>query len=63
MSVMYGFYRGVFYPYCSPVYKPPDSGDESETVGSCFAAVGQPENYRGFLYQTAELLADYILYA
>lgn len=31
--------------------------------GSCFATVGQPENYRGFLYQTATLLADSYLYA
>lgn len=58
MSMAYGFYWGIFYPQSSPEYKPPD-----ELVGSCFAAVGQPENYQGFLYQTAELLADNILYA
>lgn len=60
MSMAYGFYWGVFYPKGSPEYKPPDDG---ATTGSCFAAVGQPENYQGFLYQTAELLADNIFYA
>lgn len=61
MSIAYGFYWGVFYPSNSPLYNP--DGDEPVINGACFAAVGQPENYRGFLYQTAELLADYILYA
>lgn len=62
MSMAYGFYWGIFYPYCSPPYKPPD-GDDETVKGSCFASVGQPENYEGFLYQTAELRSDYILYA
>lgn len=62
MSMAYGFYWGVFYPYCSPPYEPPD-GNDPVITGSCFAAVGQPENYHGFLYQTAELLADNIFYA
>ena len=57
MSMAYGFYWGVFYPY-----EPPD-GNDPVITGSCFAAVGQPENYQGFLYQTAELLADNIFYA
>ena len=60
MSMAYGFYWGVFYPYCSPEYKPPD--DKPVTTGSCFAAIGQPENYQGFLYQTAELRNDFYLY-
>ena len=50
MSMAYGFYWGVFYPYCSPPYEPPD-GNDPVITGSCFAAVGQPENYQGFLYQ------------
>lgn len=62
MEVSYGFYHGVFYPFDSPLYNPQGS-DEPVINGACFAVVGQPENYHGFLYQTAELLADYILYA
>ena len=46
------FYVGVFYPCCSPLYKP--HGDDP-TEGACFAPVGKPENYHGFLSQTAEL--------
>lgn len=60
--VVGGFYSGVFYPSDSPLYDP--TGDNIEYVnGECFAAVGQPENYCGFLYQTATLLADSYLYA
>lgn len=61
MSMAYGFYQGVFYPGESPLYDP--GGDVPETNGVCFAPIGQPESYRGFLYQTAELMANYILYA
>lgn len=56
--VVGGFYYGVFYPSGSPLYDPTGTID-----GDCFAPVGQPENYRGFLYQTATLLADNYLYA
>lgn len=59
MSIAYGFYQGVFYFSDSPLYKPQD---EPVVEGSCFAPVGQPENYRGFLYQTAELREDYYLH-
>lgn len=61
-GVVGGFYYGVFYPSDSPLYDP--TGSNGEYVdGNCFATVGQPENYRGFLYQTATLLADSYLYA
>ncbi len=60
-SVVGGFYSGVFYPSDSPLYDPTGSGEYQN--GDCFATVGQPENYRGFLYQTATLLADSYLYA
>lgn len=63
MSMAYGFYWGVFYPQFSPPYEPPGGGDKPVVSGSCFAPVGQPEDYKGFLYQTAELRSDYILYA
>lgn len=59
-GVVGGFYYGVFYPSDSPLYDP--TGGEYIN-GDCFATVGQPENYRGFLYQTATLLADSYLYA
>lgn len=59
--VVGGFYSGVFYPSDSPLYDP--SGGGVTIDGDCFATVGQPENYRGFLYQTATLLADSYLYA
>ena len=53
-GVVGGFYYGVFYPSDSPLYDP--TGSSGEYVdGNCFATVGQPENYRGFLYQTATL--------
>lgn len=61
MSMAYGFYWGVFYPVRSPPYDP--GGDEPTNTGSCFAPVGQPEDYKGFLFNTAELRSDYILYA
>lgn len=61
-GVIGGFYFGVFYPCDSPLYDP--TGSSGEIIyGSCFAPVGQPEKYRGFLYQTAVLLADNYLYA
>lgn len=63
MSMAYGFYQGVFYPWNSPIYNPGGDVPVPETNGVCFAPIGQPENYHGFLYQTAELMADYILYA
>lgn len=63
MSMAYGFYWGIFYPYCSPDYKPPDSGEESDINGDCFAPDGQPEGYKGFLFQGTQLRSDYILYA
>lgn len=62
-GVVDGFYSGVFYPSDSPLYDPTGSGDIEIIAGDCFAPVGQPENYRGFLYQTATLLADSYLYA
>lgn len=61
MSMAYGFYWGVFYPVHSPPYNP--GGDDPTNIGSCFAPVGQPEDYKGFLFNTAELRSDYILYA
>lgn len=61
-GVVGGFYYGVFYPSDSPLYDPTGSGGEY-IDGSCFVTVEQPENYRGFLYQTATLLADSYLYA
>lgn len=61
MSMAYGFYWGVFYPVHSPPYDP--GGDDPTVIGSCFAPVGQPEDYKGFLFNTAELRSDYILYA
>lgn len=61
MSIAYGFYQGVFYPLDSPLYDPGE--DVPVTDGVCFAPIGQSENYHGFLYQTAELRANYILYA
>ena len=63
MSMAYGFYWGVFYPQFSPPYEPPGGGDEPVVAGSCFAPAGQPEDYKGFLFDTAELRSDYILYA
>ena len=63
MSMAYGFYWGVFYPVHSPPYEPPGGGDDPAVAGSCFAPVGQPEDYKGFLFNTAELRSDYILYA
>lgn len=60
MSIAYGFYQGVFYPGNSPLYNP---SDEPVINGACFAPVGQSGDYHGFLYETAELLADYIFYA
>lgn len=63
MSMAYGFYWGVFYPVHSPPYEPPGGGDDLVITGSCFAPVGQPEDYKGFLFNTAELRSDYILYA
>ena len=50
------FYVGVFYPCCSPLYRP------EEYDGACFAAIGQPENYHGFLYQEDHMLAAEIFY-
>lgn len=61
MSMAYGFYWGVFYPVHSPPYDP--GGDETTNIGSCFAPIGQPGDYKGFLFNTAELRSDYILYA
>lgn len=61
-SVVGGFYSGVFYTSDSPLYDP-DGGGSTVINGDCFAPVGQPDNYRGFLYQTATLLADSYLYA
>lgn len=58
--VVGGFYSGVFYTSDSPLYEP--QGGEVIN-GDCFATVGKPDNYRGFLYQTATLLADSYLYA
>ena len=55
-----GFYAGIFYPANSPLYDP--SGGEL-IYGGCFAAAGQGTAYRGFLFQTTELRADYYLYA
>ena len=63
MSMAYGFYWGVFYPVHSPPYDPPGGGDDPVVAGSCFAPVGQPEDYKGFLFDTAELCSDYILYS
>lgn len=63
MSMAYGFYWGVFYPHCSPPYDPPDNGDDVVTIGVCFAPEGQPEDYKGFLLQAAELRSNYFLYA
>ena len=60
-SVIGGFYYGVFYPNNSPLYNPTD--DSEYIDGDCFSTIGQPANYRGFLYQTATLLADSYLYA
>ena len=62
LCVVGGFYSGVFYPSDSPLYDPTGGGSEYIN-GTCFAPVGQPDNYRGFLYQTATLLADSYLYA
>lgn len=45
MSMAYGFYWGVFYPVHSPPYDP--GGDDPTNIGSCFASVGQPEDYKG----------------
>lgn len=59
MPIAYGFYQGVFYPGDSPLYDP---HEEPTVDGACFAPVGQPENYRGFLYTTAELREDYYLH-
>lgn len=63
MFTAYGYYYGIFYPSDSPAYKPPDSEEIPDITGDCFAPIGQPDNYRGFLYQTTKLRADYKLYA
>ena len=63
MSMAYGFYWGVFYPVHSPPYEPPGGGDDPAVAGNCFAPAGQPEDYKGSLFDTAELRSDYILYA
>ena len=60
-SVVGGFYFGIFYPYDSPLYDP--NGSEEIITGSCFAMVGQPKNYRGFLYRDSTLLVDNYFYA
>lgn len=60
MSMAVGFYSGVFYAPDSPLYQP---SQELPVQGECFAAVGQMGNYRGFLFESTELLADYIFYA
>lgn len=62
MSMAYGFYWGIFYPAHSPPYKPDDE-DNPSNIGVCFAPAGQPAGYKGFLYQTARLRSNYILYA
>ena len=61
MSMAYGFYYGIFYPPCSPVFDFED--DNPKKDGPCFATIGKPTDYHGFLLQTAELRSDYILYA
>lgn len=58
-----GFYAGTFYSVNSPLYDPPESGDEDFIYSVCFAPIGQSSLYRGFLFQTAELREDYYLYA
>lgn len=63
MSMAYGFYWGVFYPYCSPPYDPPDNGDDVVMIGVCFVSEGQPADYKGFLLQSAELCSNYFLHA
>ena len=63
MSSAHGFYWGVFYPVHSPPYEPPGGGDDPAVAGNCFAPAGQPEDYKRFLFDTAELRSDYILYA
>lgn len=62
MSMAYGFYWGIFYPAHSPPYEPPGGGGEPSDSGSCFVPTGQPEDYKGFLYLTAELRKDYYLH-
>ena len=61
MSMAFGFYWGIFYPYCSPPYKPPEGGEEL-VVGDCIAPIGQPNDYQGYLFETTVLRSDYILY-
>ncbi len=60
-SMTGGFYAGVFYPPCSPLYEP--SGDHPLIYSDCFAPAGQSENYRGFLFLTTEMREDYYLYS
>lgn len=59
MEVMQSFYNGVFFSPNSPVY----TFSFDTIAGNCFAPLGQPSNYRGFLFNEAVLREDFILYA
>lgn len=58
-----GFYAGVFYSTGSPLYDPPEFDDPDIVYDVCFAPAVDGVEYRGFLFQTAELRADYYLFA
>lgn len=58
----FGFYSGIFYPVCSPLLELPDDNRPAE-YGSCFAVIGEENDYKGLLYTTSILLADSYLKA